>query len=279
MREKCWIQTLYLCHKDASHAWWRPVISRFVRILLLLQEPDFSRDSWFSKLPHTEHGTRERTGREAIPAEHRNARAPHMNQSLAAATGARQDQIFLQLLDGSTIPYCTLRPEIRLIGLEICRLTNMSVYHQLLTLEGRELHTGDNIPPNSAIILGLSSRGGTRSHGQFQCLDVLASVFQTSSLKTMYEQTLIYLALRQDDVYAIMEDGPMILGRNLRSRRVSWFFTRLVPIQFSNESNSSLTFSWQLSCGRDLRNALWGVGTANDEVLKIIFPYEYDMSS
>ena len=95
----------------------------------------------------------------------------------------------------------------------------------------------------------------------------------------MYEQTLIYLALRQDDVYAIMEDGPMILGRNLRSRRVSWFFTRLVPIQFSNESNSSLTFSWQLSCGRDLRNALWGVGTANDEVLKIIFPYEYDMSS
>jgi len=113
-----------------------------------------------------------------------------MNQSLAAATGARQDQIFLQLLDGSTIPYYTLRPEIQLIGLEICRLTNISVYHQLPTLEGRELHTGDNIPPNSTIILDLSSRGGTQSHGQFQFLDMLASVFQTSSLNTMYEQTL-----------------------------------------------------------------------------------------
>ena len=61
--------------------------------MLLLQEPDSSRDSWFSKLPHTEHGTRERTGREAFPAEHRNARAPHMNQRLAAATAAREDQI------------------------------------------------------------------------------------------------------------------------------------------------------------------------------------------
>ena len=156
----------------------------------LLQEQDSSRNSWSSKLPHTEHGTRERTGREAIPAEHRNARVPHMNQSLAAATGARQDQIFLQLLDGSTIPYCTLRPEIRLIGLEICSLTNISVYPQLFTLEGRKLRTGDNIPPNSTIVLGLSSRGGARSHGQFQCLDVLASVLQTSSLNTMYEQTL-----------------------------------------------------------------------------------------
>jgi len=67
---------------------------------------------------------------------------------------------------------------------------NISVYHHLLTLEGCELHTGDNILPNSTIILGLSSRGGTRSHGQFQCLDELASVFQTSSLNTMYKQTL-----------------------------------------------------------------------------------------
>ena len=113
-----------------------------------------------------------------------------MNQSLTAATGAREDQIFLQLLDCSTIPYCKLRPEIQLIRMVICRLTNISVYHQLLTLEGRKLHTGDNIPPNSTIILGFSSRGRTRSHGQFQCLDVLASVFQTSSLNTMYEQTL-----------------------------------------------------------------------------------------
>ena len=39
--ENCWIQTLYLCHKDASHAWWPTVISRFVQILLLL--PDCSR--------------------------------------------------------------------------------------------------------------------------------------------------------------------------------------------------------------------------------------------
>ena len=111
-------------------------------------------------LPHMEHGTRDRTGRQAIPPEHRNAKATHMIQSPPEATGARQDQsppeatgarqnhIFLQLLDGSTIPYCTPRPEIRLIGLEICRLTNISVYHQLLTLEGRELHTGDIIPPN-----------------------------------------------------------------------------------------------------------------------------------
>jgi len=65
-----------------------------------------------------------------------------MNQSPPETTGARQDQIFLQLLHGSTIPYRTPRPEIRLIGLEICRLTNISEYHQLLTLEGRELQTG-----------------------------------------------------------------------------------------------------------------------------------------
>jgi len=65
-----------------------------------------------------------------------------MNQSPPEATGARQDQIFLQLLDGSTILHCTPRPEIQLIGLEICRLTNISVYHQLFTLERREMQTG-----------------------------------------------------------------------------------------------------------------------------------------
>jgi len=57
-------------------------------------------------------------------------------------------------------------------------------------LQGRELHTGDNILPNTTIILLFRSRGGTRAHGQFQCLDVLASVLQTLPLHTIYEQTL-----------------------------------------------------------------------------------------
>jgi len=161
------------------------VITRFFPRLVDLQNP------------HTEHGTRERTGREAIPAEYRNTRTPHMNKSLAEVTGVRQDQIFLQLLGGSTIPYCTPRPEIRFIGLEICRRTNISVYHQLLTLECHELHTGDNIPPNSTIILRFQPRGGTRSHGRFLCLDVLVSVLQTPTLNTIYERTLrTYMQVR-----------------------------------------------------------------------------------
>jgi len=61
------------------------------------------------------HGTRERKGREDFPAQHRYARAPHMNQSPPAATGTREVKIFLELLNGSTIPYCTLRPKIQLI--------------------------------------------------------------------------------------------------------------------------------------------------------------------
>ena len=115
-------------------------------------------------LPHMEHGTRDRTGRQAIPPEHRNAKATHMIQSPPEATGARQDQsppeatgarqnhIFLQLQDGSisSIPYCTLLPEIRQ---EIRRRTNIPVFNQRLTLADRELHTGDIIPPNCTIIL------------------------------------------------------------------------------------------------------------------------------
>jgi len=96
----------------------------------------------------------------------------------------------VQLQDGSTIPYCTLRPEIGLIWQEICRRTNIAVFNQRLTLAGRELHPGDNIPPNCTLILGFQSRGGTRSHGRFQCLDVLASVLQTPTLTTVYERTL-----------------------------------------------------------------------------------------
>ena len=125
------------------------------------------------------------------------------NQNPPEATGARQNEIFLQLLDGSTIPYCIPRPEIRLIGLEICRLTNISVYHQLLTLEGRELHTGDNISPNSTIILRFQPRGGTRSHGRFQCLDVLASVLQTPPLNTIYERTLEFV--RRSNLHVCMQ--------------------------------------------------------------------------
>jgi len=164
------------------------VLYGFLENFFLLHDLNFCRNT--SKRPHTEHGTRERKGREDFPAQHRNARAPHMNQSPPAATGAREVQIFLQLLDGSTIPYCTLRPEIWLIREEICRRTNISVFNQRLTLGGRELHTGDNIPPNSTMILRFRSRGGTRSHGRFQCLDVLASVLQTPPLNTIYEQTL-----------------------------------------------------------------------------------------
>ena len=92
----------------------------------------------------------------------------------------------VQLQDGSTIPYCTLRPEIGLIREEICRRTNIAVFNQLLIL----VHTGDNILPNSTIILRFQPRGGTQSHGLFKCLDVLASVLQTPPLNTVYERTL-----------------------------------------------------------------------------------------
>ena len=73
---------------------------------------------------------------------------------------------------------------------EIRRRTNIPVFNQRLTLADRELHTGEIIPPNCTIILRFQSRGGTRSHGRFQCLDVLASVLQTPTLNTVYERTL-----------------------------------------------------------------------------------------
>ena len=182
---RCFTCMMTTCYFSFCTDFVTTVITRFFPRLVDLQNP------------HTEHGTRERTGREAIPAEYRNTRTPHMNKSLAEVTGVRQDQIFLQLLGGSTIPYCTPRPEIRFIGLEICRRTNISVYHQLLTLECHELHTGDNIPPNSTIILRFQPRGGTRSHGRFLCLDVLVSVLQTPTLNTIYERTLrTYMQVR-----------------------------------------------------------------------------------
>jgi hypothetical protein len=113
-----------------------------------------------------------------------------MNQSPPEATTAEMTEIFLQLPDGSTIPYRTLRPDIGLIRQEICRRTSISVFNQRLTLAGRELHRGDIIPPNCTLDVGLQSRGGTRSHGKFQCLDVLASVLQNPQLTTVYEGIL-----------------------------------------------------------------------------------------
>ena len=83
-----------------------------------------------------------------------------MNQSPPEATGAGEHQTFLQLQDGSTIPYCTLRPEIGLIRQEICRRTNIAVFNQRLTLAGRELHTGDNILTNCTIILDFNHEAG-----------------------------------------------------------------------------------------------------------------------
>jgi len=73
---------------------------------------------------------------------------------------------------------------------EIRRRTNIPVFNQRLTLADRELHTGDIIPPNCTIILRFQSRGGPRSHGLFQCLDVLAYVLQALTLSTVYERTL-----------------------------------------------------------------------------------------
>ena len=111
------------------------------------------------------------------------------DQSPPEATGARQNHIFLQLQDGSisSIPYCTLLAEIQQ---EIRRRTNIPVFNQRLTLADRELHTGDIIPPNCTIILRFQPRGGPRSHGRFQCLDVLDSVLQIRSLSTIYERAL-----------------------------------------------------------------------------------------
>jgi len=89
------------------------VLYGFLENLILLQRTKFFP-------PHLEtsaHGTRE-TGEKrerGLSSTTRNARAPHMNQSPLAATRAREVQIFLQLLDVSTIPYCTLRLEIGLI--------------------------------------------------------------------------------------------------------------------------------------------------------------------
>ena len=122
---------------------------------------------------------------------HRQQRnATHMNQSPQEPTTAGEHAIFLQLPDGSTIPYHTLRPEIWLILQEICCRTNIAVFNQRLTLAGRELHPGDIILPNCTLVLGFQPRGGTRSHGKFQCLDVLVSVLQKPKLTTVYEGIL-----------------------------------------------------------------------------------------
>jgi len=114
----------------------------------------------------------------------------HMNQSPQEATTAEEHPIFLQLPDGSTIPYRTLMPDIGLIQQEICRRTSIAVFNQRLTLAGRELHRGDIIPPNCTLVLGFQPRGGTRSHGNFQCLDVLAIVMENPKLTTVYEGIL-----------------------------------------------------------------------------------------
>jgi len=113
-----------------------------------------------------------------------------MNQSPQEATTAEEHPIFLQLPDGSTIPYRTLMPDIGLIQQEICRRTSIAVFNQRLTLAGRELHRGDIIPPNCTLVLGFQPRGGTRSHGNFQCLDVLAIVMENPKLTTVYEGIL-----------------------------------------------------------------------------------------
>ena len=117
------------------------------------------------------------------------ANGARQDQSPPEATGARHNHIFLQLQDGSisSIPHCTLLPEIRQ---EIRRRTNIPVFNQRLTLADRELHTGDIIPLNCTIILSFQSRGGPRSHGLFQCLDVLACVLQALTLSTAYERIL-----------------------------------------------------------------------------------------
>jgi len=111
-------------------------------------------------------------------------------RSSPAATGAREVQIFVKLLYGSTFTIRTLGPEIGLIREEILRHTDITVVQQRLTLGAHELQTGDTITPNSTIFLLRRLRGGTGVHGRFHCLDVLASVLQSPLLNTNYEQTL-----------------------------------------------------------------------------------------
>ena len=203
--ENCRIQTLYLCHKDVSHAWWIPVVSRFVRILLL-QLPDCSRVPFLVsygfyenflllheldlKPRNASHGRKlqrqpEPEGRQAVNRGTpltwiRALKSPPLPESIKSFFNCKT--VLLSRITHSG--------EIGLIRQEICRRTNIAVFNQRLTLAGRELHTEDNIPPNCTIILGFQSRGGTRSHGRFQCLDVLASVLQTPTLNTVYERTL-----------------------------------------------------------------------------------------
>jgi len=163
------------------------VLYGFLEHLFLLHELNFSRDSWFLKRPHTEHG-REKGER-----------------TFQHNTGTQEPLIWIRALQQPPEPerlksflnYWTVLlsriahsgPRFSWSGRKKCRCTNISVFNQRLNLECRELHTGDNIPPNNTIILLLGSRGGTRAHGWFQCLDVLASVPNTP-LNTIYERTL-----------------------------------------------------------------------------------------
>jgi len=133
------------------------VLYGFYENIFLLHELDST--------PRNDTWTEPRATRAGERSSRQQRDATHMNQSPQEATRAREYQIFLQLQDGSTIPYCTLRPAIGLILQEIYRRTNIALFNQRLTLADRELHTGDNIPPNCTIILGFRSRGGTRSHG------------------------------------------------------------------------------------------------------------------
>jgi len=172
--ENCRIQTLCLCHKDASHAWWVVVISRFVRILLLLQLPDCSRVPFLvlygfyenvfllhelDSTPRNDTRTEPRATGAGESSSRQQRDATHINQSPQEAARAGEYQIFLQLQDGS-IPYCTLRPEIGLIRQEICRRTNIAVFNQRFTLAGRELHTGDNIRQTAPLSLDFNDEAG-----------------------------------------------------------------------------------------------------------------------
>jgi len=78
-----------------------------------------------------------------------------------------------------------------LIQQEICRRTSIAVFNQRLTLAGRELHRGDIIPPNCTLVLGSQSRGGTRSHGKFQCLDVMDTEVWISKDSTISNSTIL----------------------------------------------------------------------------------------
>ena len=130
------------------------VLYGFLENLFLLLELNFSCDSC-----RTRKRTRERRGRQGFERQ-----SPSYESE---PSSCHRSQIGPNLSSTTGWLYCTLRPEIELIREEICRRTNNSVFYQRLTLGGRELHTGDNIPPNSIIILLFRSRGGTRAHGQF----------------------------------------------------------------------------------------------------------------